>query len=84
MCSPAVLQPFVHPCSCDGWTFSPQRLRPLCQPVYRSREGVFGGAGQTPWSQVWLHFNLTTHDILLLGSMVQTLRTAGVFGVYFF
>lgn len=52
VCSPVVLQPFVHPGSCDGWVFSSQKLCALCQPVHRSREGVFGGASQISWSRV--------------------------------
>lgn len=52
VCFAALLQPFVHPCSCEGRIFSSQRLCSLSQSIHWSRKGVFGGAGKAHRSQV--------------------------------
>ena len=52
VCAARPLQPSVQPGGGEGRLLPPLVLRALRQPVHRSGEGVPGGAGQAPRSQV--------------------------------
>lgn len=74
VCSASLLQSPIYPCSCEGRLSSSQRLRSVGQPVYRSREGVFGGAGQASRSQVCLQKGFYFYHLSLNLRSIQRLK----------